>query len=177
MLGATNPTEIDLRTQLVIPVTTGTGRAPTEIAAFDAALLAAGVGDVNLVPLSSVIPAGAMVTTGPSTPNGEWGDRLYVVISERRESRPGVMAVAGLGWIQEADHGPGLFVEISGDDEGAVVDDVEASLAAMAANRPARRFGPPQIVTRAARCEREPVCSLVVAAYEAVGWSGGRRMR
>lgn len=168
-------TDLDLRTSLTIPVTTGAGRGPTTIAAFDAALLAAGVGDVNLVALSSVIPPGADVTTGPSQPSGTWGDRLYVVLADRREVRPGALAVAGLGWIQEPERGPGLFVEVVGDDESGVIDDIERSLGTMAANRPERRFGAPQIVTRAIRCEDEPVCALVVAAYEAVGWAGGRR--
>jgi arginine decarboxylase len=44
---------------LEIQVTTGTGEGPTPLAAFDAALLDAGVANYNLILLSSVIPAGA----------------------------------------------------------------------------------------------------------------------
>lgn len=155
---------------LTIPITTGAGRAPTPIAAFDLALLAAGIGNANLLTLSSVIPPGSRVTTGPSQPCGSWGDRLYVVLAERREVRPGVLAVAGLGWVQAPDDGAGLFVEIAGDDETSVVADLERSLGAMTAARPDRRFGDPEIVTRAIRCEDQPVCALVAATYAAEGW-------
>jgi arginine decarboxylase len=39
-----------------IIITTGTAQGPTALAAFDAALLGAGVANYNLIPLSSVIP-------------------------------------------------------------------------------------------------------------------------
>lgn len=167
--------DVDPRVGITIPITTGAGRAPTPIAAFDLALLAAGIGNLNLLPLSSVIPDGANVTTSAASPRREWGDRLYVVIAERRETSAGVLAVAGLGWVQEPGHGRGLFVEVSGDDEAAVVRDLERSLGAMTAARPGHRFGDPQIVTRAIRCEDEPVCALVAASYAVEGWPTAHR--
>jgi arginine decarboxylase len=66
-----------------IPVVGSTGTGLTELAAFDAALLAAGVADRNLIRLSSVIPPGATIEQ-PSSPiesPGGWGDRLYVVLA------------------------------------------------------------------------------------------------
>jgi hypothetical protein len=43
---------------MIIRVTSGTGTGPTELAAFDAALLDAGVANYNLIPLShSWIPS------------------------------------------------------------------------------------------------------------------------
>ena len=42
-----------------IRLSTGVGVADTSLAAFDAALYEAGIGNFNLLPLSSVIPPGA----------------------------------------------------------------------------------------------------------------------
>jgi len=44
-----------------IVVSRGTGEGPTPLAAFDKALLAAGVENYNLIRLSSVIPPGAEI--------------------------------------------------------------------------------------------------------------------
>ena len=42
--------------EMTITLSTGTGEGPTPLAAFDAALVDAGVADHNLICLSSVIP-------------------------------------------------------------------------------------------------------------------------
>ena len=47
---------------LLIRVSHGAGTGPTRMAAFDAALHAAGVADFNLLRLSSVIPPSAVVS-------------------------------------------------------------------------------------------------------------------
>ena len=44
-----------------ITVTSGTGEGPTALAAFDAALLNAGVANYNLIYLSSAIPNGGSI--------------------------------------------------------------------------------------------------------------------
>ena len=41
-------------------LTAGRGEASTELNAFDAALLDAGVGDTNLIKMSSILPPGAL---------------------------------------------------------------------------------------------------------------------
>ena len=48
------------RVGMKIIVTSGTGEGPTSLAAFDAALLDAGVANYNLICLSSIIPPGSM---------------------------------------------------------------------------------------------------------------------
>ena len=76
----------------------GIGSGPTTLAAFDAALLDAGVANYNLICLSSVIPPGSQVLRRRwHTPPQAWGQRLYVVLSQAREDRPGQAVHAGIG--------------------------------------------------------------------------------
>ena len=156
---------------LTIAVTTGAGEADTTLAAFDAALLEAGIGNFNLIPLSSVIPTGALVVEKRPEFDDEavWGHRLYLVIAEQRTDSPGDEAWAGVGWIQDPDSGRGLFVEHQGGSEAAVVSDIERSLANLRAARP-QRFGPVQMVVRGTRCVDRPVSALVAAVYRDEPW-------
>ena len=63
-----------------IRVVWGAATGPTEMASYDAALTAAGVGNYNLVTVSSVIPSEAtVVEAGTASELGETGDRLTVV--------------------------------------------------------------------------------------------------
>ena len=55
-MGPAVPTGVGMTGSLL--VTSGTGEAATEPAAFDGALLDAGIANYNLIRLSSVIPAG-----------------------------------------------------------------------------------------------------------------------
>ena len=94
------------------------GRGSTELGAFDAALFGAGVANLNLVRLSSVIPPGSdiiQVERCPFEQNGRWGDRLYAVYAEQRTTTPGEQVWAGVGWCQDRETGQGLFVEHHGD--------------------------------------------------------------
>ena len=114
-----------------LTVASAIGRGRTELSAFDNALVAVGAANFNLVRLSSVIPPHSTVVEAgdaPVTAPGTWGDRLYVVYAERRTSIPGTQAWAGVGWVQDATDGRGLFVEHDGDDESTVRNQIEASL-------------------------------------------------
>jgi arginine decarboxylase len=153
-----------------LQVTSGTGEAGTELAAFDAALGDAGIANANLIRLSSVIPAGATVLEKrPDLPLAEWGWRLYVVIAEQRASRAGEQAWAGIGWIQDPADGRGLFVEHEGGSEQEIEDLIEESLACMRATRD-DTFGPTQMVTRGISCTGRPVGAVVAAVYASVPW-------
>ena len=154
-----------------IRISTGVGAAATRLAAFDAALYEAGIGDYNLLPLSSVIPPGAEVLQKqPDLSAAAWGDRLYVVLAEQRATSVGEQAWAGIGWIQETDgRRRGLFVEHHGSSEAEVEGQIQASLAAMREYRP-ETFGPVRSVLRGARCSGQPVSALVAATYEAQSW-------
>lgn len=146
-------------------VTAGTGEAPTELAAFDRALLDAGVADHNLLPLSSMIPAGSDIVCEPRpSSDATWGHLLYVVLAQHREIRVGAEAWAGIGWVQDSETGRGMFVEHDGGSRGSVEAQIEASLASMTGSR-RHPFGPVRMVTAGTTCDEHPVCAVVVAAF------------
>jgi arginine decarboxylase len=122
-----------------IHVASGVGRGPTETAAYDAALAAAGVHDYNLVVVSSVVPPDSDVVEVDRVPDlGPRGNRLTVVQS--RASATDGRVSAGLGWVRATDGGPGLFYEASGTDADAVASAVRTGLEAGCALR-GREFG------------------------------------
>lgn len=161
------------RPRLRIPVVGGTGTGPTELAAFDAALVAAGVADRNLIRLSSVIPSGSTIvpSCGPVTAPGDWGDRLYVVLAEIRSSQLHDRLAAGIGWVQEAETGRGLFVE----HEGHSVDEVEThirdSLGSLVRSRNVE-FGEVRMHLSTTVCDGPAACALVVAVLGSEPWAG-----
>lgn len=158
-----------------IPVVRATGTGGTTLAAFHAALVALDIGHYNLVRLSSVIPPSTGVDATGSTPvpRGRWGDRLYCVYAEQRATTPGEQVWAGIGWVQRRDGEGGLFVEHEGDSEEFVDNAISTSLRDLVAGRE-DWFTPPQRLLNGAVCTGEPICSLVVAAYETVPWVGAR---
>ena len=155
-----------------IHVAGGVGVAPTEMAAYDAALADANLHNYNLVRVSSIVPAGAAVVRVDRAPDlGRAGNRLTVVES-RITASPGESAnplVAGLGWATGP--GPGLFYEATGRDPTAVRRELEDGLDAGSELRdwklPDREFevttARPEdgawttVVTLAAYGESEPV--------------------
>jgi arginine decarboxylase len=75
---------------LDIHLASGTGEGPTGLAAFDAALMDAGVANYNLLCLSSVIPPNARIVRAKHrTRPDDHGRRLYVVMSQMRQSKAG----------------------------------------------------------------------------------------
>lgn len=158
---------------LTIRVATGSGVGATELSAFDAALLDAGIGNFNLVCLRSVIPPGSEIVDcdGPAEVTGEWGDRLYLVMAEHRTNQPNSEVWAGIGWVQDEETGKGLFVEHHGTSREQVARDITDSLATLVGSRPEERFGPVQQRIEGRRCERDPVSVLVAATYETARWT------
>lgn len=157
---------------MTIQVSSGTGSGPTKLAAFDAALQAAGTANYNLIRLSSIIPPGSKVKAadGPITKlTGNWGDRLYVVMAEFRVDTPNAEAWAGIGWVQNQKTGKGLFVEHEGASELAVKRDITQSLGSMVATR-GMDFGPVQMKVVGITCIHAPVCALAIATYQSSSW-------
>lgn len=154
-----------------IRISSGVGVADTALASFDAALFEAGIGNFNLLPLSSVIPPGvAVIEKPPELTNAAWGDRLYVVLAEHRATSVGEEAWAGIGWVQEpSGQRRGLFVEHHGASEAEVEGQIHASLGSMQEYR-SQSFGPVQHVVRGTRCTGRPVCALVAATYQSQSW-------
>lgn len=159
------------RAGVLIQMAAGTGTAPTPLAAFDAALLAVGAGNLNLVRLSSVIPVGSDLAHRERVEAcADWGDRLFCVYAEACAEVPGRGAAAGVGWVVKDDgSGGGLMVEHHADTEAEVARQVRASLAAMTETR-GGGFGPPQMRLVSATCTDQPVCALVLAAFDTAGW-------
>jgi len=152
----------------------GLGGGPTPLAAFDAALRDAGVANYNLIPLSSVIPPGSVVERRRwQTPPAHWGRRLFCVLSEMREDRPGHEAHAGIGWVQalpgDAAPGAGLFVELHDHDRSRLERDLHATLRHMQQGR-GLRPAPVHTEIVSARCTGEPVCALAIAVYASTPW-------
>lgn len=157
-----------------IHVRSGIGSGPTELSAFDQALVNAGVANFNLIYLSSVIPPGSEVMHSKETNHldkGKWGDKLYVVIAQRRTSQRNQEVWAGIGWMQDPGTKKGLMVEHEGHNESEVRADIENSLRALAENRN-MEFGPIHMEVTGARCKDLPVCALAIAVFESVSWHG-----
>ena len=154
-----------------INIVAGTGVGPTELAAFDNALVNASVANFNLIYLSSVIPPGSKmeVVDNPKKPAGNWGDRLYVVIAQERTSQRNQEVWAGIGWIQDTKTKKGLLAEHQGHNEAEVRADIQNSLAAFAENRN-MKFGPIHMKVIGKKCVALSVCALVVAVFETEDW-------
>lgn len=157
---------------LTIRVSTGTGTGRTTLAAFDAALVAAGVGDFNLVRLSSVVPPGSEVLEVDGTEQlaGDHGDALYCVYAEAHASLPGHEAWAGVAWSRRDDgSGAGLFVEHQGPSHEQVSTDLTHSLEDLSATRGGRYHAEGRQIT-GITCGTLPVCAVVVATFRRAGW-------
>lgn len=160
-----------------IQVSGAVGYGPTELSAFDHALVNTGVHNCNLIYLSSVIPPNSNMIEldGPADVECGWGDRLYVVIAQQRTSVRDEEVWAGVGWIQNEDTGKGLLVEHEGHSRAQVEHDIENSLAALATNRPGESFGPVHMKVVGATCKDTPVCAIAVAVFESATWQTARQ--
>lgn len=159
---------------LTIEIGAATGVGPTAMSAFDAALRELGVGDANLIRLSSVIPPGATLDRTERVRKPIlWGDRLYCVYAVQHANELGRTAAAGIGWVlRDDDSGAGLFVEHEGETADEVTSLIRASLDDMTRNRPGT-FGPVHQRIIETRSDGGPACALVLAAYRTTPW--GRR--
>lgn len=154
-----------------INISAGTGVGPTELSAFDHALVNAGVANYNILYLSSVLPPGSNVRVldHPASPTGNWGDKLYVVMAQKRTSQRNQEVWAGIGWIQDPETNKGLLVEHEGHSEQEVRADIKNSLEALAQNR-GMTFGPINMHVVGKKCVSLPVCALVTAVFETETW-------
>lgn len=157
---------------LTIRVSSGTGTGRTTIAAFDAALMMAGVGDFNLIGLSSVVPPGSRIleVDGGAQLRGGHGDALYCVYARAHASLPGHEAWAGLAWSRRDDgSGAGLFVEHAGPSLEQVSTDLTHSLEDLSATR-GGTYRPEGRRAVGITCDTLPVCAVVVATFRCSRW-------
>ncbi len=167
-MAMSDPDESTAEAVLDITVRTGAGAGKTPLAAFDAALLEAGVGNLNLVHLSSVFPRASRVRPASGPLQALHGDRLYCVYAEAHAENPGESVWAGLGWTRAAT-GDGLFVEHVGGNRETVIEQIHLSLSDMTANR-GGGFTPPEYALASAHWDDRPACALVLAAYQVQPW-------
>jgi arginine decarboxylase len=151
------------------------GKGPTTLAAFDSALVQTGTANFNLVRLSSVIPPKSEVVVTDEIPElpGEWGDRLYLVYAEMRTEVRNEEAWAGIGWVLDPETGKGLFVEHEGRSEQKVRQDITDSLKGLLVNRNMPEL-PIEMHVVGAKCENDPICAFVSAAYQVSNWDNER---
>jgi len=96
-----------------IIVVGGAGEGSTPLSAFDAALLNVGIGNLNLVMLSSIIPKDTEVLVRERYDlSHEVGQIQPVVLSHTESNETGQEISAGLGWALAKEGG--VFIEISG---------------------------------------------------------------
>ena len=78
-----------------VAATAGTAEGSTPLNAFDNALLAAGIGNVNLVKVSSIFPPAAKVVSLPRIKPGAIVPTAYAAVTSEV---PGEVVAAAVGW-------------------------------------------------------------------------------
>ncbi|MEI6519482.1 MAG: arginine decarboxylase, pyruvoyl-dependent [bacterium] len=102
--------------------TSGHAEGITELNAFDNALLDAGIGNLNLIKLSSVVPANiTLLTERPS--DIEEGALAPMVYTVKMSDTPGDVVAAAVG-IGLRKNGHGMIFENTGGSRAAVEDTV-----------------------------------------------------
>ncbi|QUH22926.1 arginine decarboxylase, pyruvoyl-dependent [Methanobacterium alkalithermotolerans] len=95
-----------------VAITSGTAEGPSPLNAFDNALLNAGIGDVNLIKVSSIIPRHTKIVELPElTP----GDMINCVLSHVSSDNKGDFISAAIAVATSSDFG--CVVEHSGVNE------------------------------------------------------------
>ena len=103
----------------------GAAEGPSRLNAFDNALLAAGIGDLNIVKISSVLPAGVEERPAVRATPGALVPTAYGAMESQV---PGERIAAAVAVGLPADGGSGLIFEYSGRTGGA---EAEAAVRAM----------------------------------------------
>ncbi|MCK9150932.1 pyruvoyl-dependent arginine decarboxylase [Methanobacterium alcaliphilum] len=92
-----------------VAITSGKSEGPSKLNAFDNALLNAGIGDVNLIKVSSILPHNTQIVEVPQlTP----GDMINCVLSHVSSDNEGDLISAAIAVATSADFG--CVVEHSG---------------------------------------------------------------
>ncbi|MEW5897370.1 MAG: pyruvoyl-dependent arginine decarboxylase [Nanoarchaeota archaeon] len=152
-----------------IYISKGSAEGPTEIAAFDNALDVAGISNLNLIYLSSVIPPNSRIILGKPKLRNCFGEKAFVVMSKIIATKINQTVCAGIGWVRYERDKRGLFVEITGNSKEEVEEKINETLEHMRKYRK-YRFGKINMVLNEITCEKYPVCALVSAFYDIEKW-------
>ncbi|MBE3583133.1 MAG: arginine decarboxylase, pyruvoyl-dependent [Limnochordaceae bacterium] len=121
-----------LATPTKFTLVAGSAEANSRLNAFDNALLAAGIGNLNLVRVSSILPPGA---TRVDTLNIAPGSLVPTAYGTITSDTPGELIAAAVGVGRQAD-GYGVIMEFSGK---CSREEAEATVAQMVRDAFARR--------------------------------------
>jgi len=104
----------------LVCLASGAAEGDSELTAFDNALRKAGIGDVNLIRVSSIVPPGARISPLPDLPFGALTPAAYAKIVS---TVPGqrIAACVGVGWTERG----GVLMEHSATDTAA--EEIEAA--------------------------------------------------
>ena len=93
----------------LVCLASGAAEGDSELTAFDNALRKGGIGDVNLIRVSSIVPPGATISPLPDLPFGALTPAAYAV---QTSSVPGmrIAACIGVGWTPRG----GVLMEAHG---------------------------------------------------------------
>ncbi|MFH1183318.1 MAG: pyruvoyl-dependent arginine decarboxylase [Candidatus Moraniibacteriota bacterium] len=155
-----------------ITVTWGTGVGSTKLSAFDKALWDAGIANLNLIPLSSVIPPNSEIEIRKlksSNSEKNFGKRVYVVLSCKTTRKIGKSVYAGIGWRIVKKSRKGLFVEHYGRTEAEVKKLIITSLTDMVKYRK-EKYDKIEYKIVGIECKSKPVTALVCAVYKIERW-------
>lgn len=157
--------------KIKIFLTKGSGEGLTKEAAYCQALKRAGLINLNLITLSSVLPHNCeIVEQKPKFSYEDYGKKLYAIVSETRLFQPDKPICAGLGWmVEEGGSGNGLVVQAAGESKKEVARRIEESLDAVAKNAE-EKYKKIKVVTEEIICKDKPVCALVALAFKLEGW-------
>ncbi len=149
-------------------LTSATAEGKTEMDAYCNALAKAGVTNLNLITLSSVLPHNSLVVKkSPKISYKDYGKRMYVIMAEKRGFIPGEMVSAGIGWIYEKKGtGHGMVVEIVGDNPKKLKMEIKDSLEGYRKTGKVEYEKTHNIKIESIKCNKKPVCALVVMAFD-----------
>lgn len=152
-------------------LTKGSGEGITPISAYCRALDDARLMNLNLIPLSSVLPHHCkIVKKKPDFSYIDYGKRLYVIISQARTSRNNTTIYAGLGWmLEKGGTGNGLVVEATAKNKAQLIRIINKSLNEIAGWSP-HKYGKIEITFQKAICKNKPVCALAAFVFMVEDW-------
>lgn len=147
-------------------LTKGSASGSTDIVAYCNALKKAGLFNMNMIKLSSVLPHNSeIVKNKPAFSYEDYGKKIYVVLAEAKTAKKGQAACAGLGWIkEEKGSGHGIILEMHGQDEAELRDILKKSLIEVAKDRE-EKYKDVEITTESITCKKEPVCAVVALVF------------
>lgn len=146
-----------LPTPVKYTLVAASAEGPTRLNAFDHALLAAGIGNLNLLKVSSILPPGAQLVERLSIPPGSLTPTAYGHITSE-DAGEYISAAVAVGLAPDSF---GVIMEFSGRCREAVARERVAYMAEQALAT--RGLAPANILVRSTECQVEK-CACAFAA-------------